>query len=230
MEVDAAGYQAPVERPEFMETLGLLPPYSIEDVHKAYKGLASAAHPDHGGSPADFMKLREAYEQAQEYMRFRSGRREWMSYLVEPYVKQQEVIEEVRRRGGDVRTESVEWMKQSYGDFAALTERLGRIVLHNDANADELLNFLLVFKQQLRYVTELDLSGSRVTLVGATAIGEIKSLKRLNLTGTGIVPRMLKPIASLPELEWLGLGSCPIGWLGRWRVCLMFPRVKVGWR
>jgi Leucine-rich repeat (LRR) protein len=212
-----------------MEVLGLLPPYSIEDVHKAYKARAREAHPDQGGSPAEFMKLRQAYEQAQEYMSFRAGRREWMSYLVEPYIKQQELVEEVRRRGGDVRMESIDWMKKSYGDFASLTERLGRITLRNAADADEFLSSLHNYRDQLKHLTELDLSGSTITAAGTAAIAEIKSLKRVNLSGTPVTAAMLKPLAALPDLAWLGLAGCPLGIAGPLRVRLRLPRVKIGW-
>ena len=36
------------ERPEFMAILGLLPPYSREDVKRAYLAKVRTAHPDHG--------------------------------------------------------------------------------------------------------------------------------------------------------------------------------------
>ena len=38
-----------------MIVLGLLPPYSLDDVHKAYKAKALIAHPDRGGAAADFL-------------------------------------------------------------------------------------------------------------------------------------------------------------------------------
>jgi hypothetical protein len=44
--------------------LGLVPPYSEEDVRRAYRRLAKAAHPDAGGSSAEFVKLKDARDTA----------------------------------------------------------------------------------------------------------------------------------------------------------------------
>ena len=49
-----------------MMTLGLLPPYTREDIQAAYREKAKTTHPDHGGSVTDFEELHEAYERAQQ--------------------------------------------------------------------------------------------------------------------------------------------------------------------
>ena len=54
----------PPGRPDFMIALGLLPPYTVEDVKRAYFDRALSAHPDRGGSAEEFIKLHEAYTQA----------------------------------------------------------------------------------------------------------------------------------------------------------------------
>src|SRR5258707_5777866 len=95
----------PDERPEFMVYLGLLPPYTVDDVHKAYKARALAVHPDRGGSTADFLALQENYGRAQEYVRFQEGRRNWLSAQVEPDLRQQEIIAAVDVLGGQVEIE-----------------------------------------------------------------------------------------------------------------------------
>ena len=48
--------------------LGLLPPYSLDDVKFAYRGKALETHPDRGGTMDDFLKVREAYERAVEFV------------------------------------------------------------------------------------------------------------------------------------------------------------------
>src|SRR4029079_17625433 len=58
---------SPQNRPEFMVTLGLLPPYSAEDIKAAYFEKARAAHPDLGGTAQDFIRLQDAYQKAVEY-------------------------------------------------------------------------------------------------------------------------------------------------------------------
>ena len=45
------------QRPPFMVTLGLLPPYTREDIQEAYHEKAKTTHPDRGGSASDFEKL-----------------------------------------------------------------------------------------------------------------------------------------------------------------------------
>src|SRR5579872_2920574 len=99
------------DRPEFMAVLGLLPPYTLDDVQKAYKARAREAHPDRGGANADFLRLREAYEQAQDYVKFIEGRRMWLAAQVEPYLQQQQIVAEIERRGGQVEIESIAWME-----------------------------------------------------------------------------------------------------------------------
>jgi hypothetical protein len=99
------------DRPDFMEALGLLPPYTAEDVRMAYREKAKNAHPDHGGSIGDFVKLQEAYERALEYVSFSSERRQWLAAQVNRYVQQEEIVSDVRRRGGDFEIEEVDWLK-----------------------------------------------------------------------------------------------------------------------
>ena len=63
-------------RLDFMVLLGLLPPYSAEDIRKAFKTKAKTAHPDGGGDQAAFKRLRDAYERALEYAEFWKSRRD----------------------------------------------------------------------------------------------------------------------------------------------------------
>ena len=50
--------------PDFLALLGLAPPYSIDDVKEAYRAKVKTAHPDVGGSTAEFTQIQEAYERA----------------------------------------------------------------------------------------------------------------------------------------------------------------------
>src|SRR3990172_756548 len=86
-------------RPDFMVALGLLPPYSAEDVKQAYLVKVKTAHPDHGGAAADFLRLQEAFEQATEYVQFRASRMDWLRAQLGNYVKQQLVVQELEGRG-----------------------------------------------------------------------------------------------------------------------------------
>ncbi len=217
----------PDERPEFMAYLELLPPYSLDDVHKAYKAKALAAHPDRGGSTADFLQLKKHYERAQEYVRFQEGRRNWLATQVEPYLHQQEIIAEVKRRGGRVEIETVEWMQRSFGDFAALAERLRGISLRESREGDAFLEYLAAHASHLKYLSHLDLAGSAVTNAGLKHLVQLQSLDRVSLAGTAITGSALKRLAALEELTWLDVTGISIGILTRWQLHWRLPNVKI---
>src|SRR5215831_2710613 len=141
--VEAAERKFPPGRPPFMAVLGLLPPYELADVKAAYRDKVLVAHPDRGGDTADFIRLKEAYDQAVEYTRFRSSRRAWIAAHVEPHLQQEEVIAEVLRRGGRVEVERFAWMEKSWGGgFPLLAERLRQVCVRNMADGDRFLAFL----------------------------------------------------------------------------------------
>ena len=48
------------QAPEFMAVLGLLPPYTEEDVKQAYWSKVKKLHPDHGGSTYLAMQINRA--------------------------------------------------------------------------------------------------------------------------------------------------------------------------
>jgi hypothetical protein len=217
----------PDERPEFMVYLGLLPPYSLEDLHKAYKARALAVHPDRGGSTADFLALQENYSRAQEYVRFQEGRRNWLSAQVEPYLRQQEIIAEVERRGGRVEIESLDWMERSFGDFATLAERLRGIKLHDCRDGDEFLTYLADNAGHLKYLSGLDLAGSAVTDAGLASLLELRSLARIDLAGTRITGHGLKQLAALKSLEWLNVTRISIGLWTRWQLRWLLRDVEI---
>lgn len=50
--------------PESVSVLNLPTPYTEADVRRAYKRLAKKAHPDHGGSEAAFIELKQAHDAA----------------------------------------------------------------------------------------------------------------------------------------------------------------------
>src|SRR5262245_27874962 len=100
---------ASLQRPECMVVLGLLPPYTEEDVHKAYREKAKTAHPDRGGDSVAFVRLQTAYEQGMEYARFHASRRKWLAARVEEYVRREVIVAEVEHRGGSVEYERIDW-------------------------------------------------------------------------------------------------------------------------
>ncbi len=57
------------------EILGLSPPFDPETARAAYRARSRAAHPDTGGSNAEFVRLRDAYEEALAYFGSRTDDR-----------------------------------------------------------------------------------------------------------------------------------------------------------
>jgi hypothetical protein len=214
-------------RPEFMAFLGLLPPYVEEDVHKAYKARAIELHPDRGGSKEDFIRLQEAYENALDFVKFTEGRRLWLAKQVEPYLRQQEVIVEVERRGGTATVETVDWMQRSFGDFASLADRLRGIRLRNDPEGDAFVRSLAEAGKDLRYVVDLDLAGSRITDAGLVLVQNVRNVQRLNLARTQVTSNGLRVLQALGDLQWLNIAGTSVGWWARQTLKRTLPHVEI---
>ena len=89
-------------RPPFMTALGLLPPYTLDDVKQAYLDKVQSVHPDHGGTIAEFRQIQQAYEQAQEFLVIQSNRRSWIASQMDRYIAQQELEQELRALGAEI--------------------------------------------------------------------------------------------------------------------------------
>lgn len=201
-----------------MVKLGLLPPYTLEDVDAAYRDKAKAVHPDRSGSAAAFNELREAVECARAHVQIRQGRRQWLAVNVDRYVRQEEVCGEIRRRGGEVELEDINWLKQSLGDCAVVTERLRGIRLRDQADADSFLDYLAQNRPALEYLVRLDLAGCSVSDNGMWQLRLFSELKHLNLARTSITDAALRVIPVLPNLERLNLTGTAIGCWARYRL------------
>ncbi len=214
-------------RPEFMAVLGLLPPYTAEDVREAYRTRVLAAHPDRGGNAADFVRLSEAYDRALEYVTFRGDRRAWIATQVECHLAQEETAAEVRRLGGEVELERVDWVKHSWGDgFALLAERLRCVRARGLADGDGLLAYLA--GRRLPYLTGLDLAGSKVTDAGLRHLADNDVLQWLDLSTTQVSYAGLRGLLKgLPSLWWLNTKGSGVGWLRRRLLRRAYPQVRV---
>jgi hypothetical protein len=212
---------------EFMVTLGLLPPYSLDDVKSAYRVKALETHPDRGGTMSEFLKVQEAYERALEYVGYCGDRRQWIADHVDFYVRQSEAAAEVQRLGGQVEFEEIDWMRQSVGDFAWLIERLRVIRLANTAADDAFLTFLAEEPLRTPYLLGLDLAGTRISDKGLQALTGLGLLQRLDLSRTRVTGRaLLATVDALPALEEVGLAGASIGWLPRLRLHAALRRRK----
>jgi hypothetical protein len=205
-------------RPEFMATLGLLPPYTLGDVKAAYRAKALETHPDRGGTSADFIRIHEAYKRAMEYVEFTGDRRKWIADQVECHLRQLEVAAEVEKLGGRTAFEEVGWLQHHVGEFAQLADRLRVINLQGTAADDAFLTFLAGRPLRTPYLIELNLAGTQITDNGLQALAGFDLLRRLDMSGTRVTNSGFQAVVeSLPALEWVGVAGSKVGWLSRWR-------------
>jgi hypothetical protein len=207
-----------------MATLGLLPPYTTEDVEKAYLTKLKEIRPDLGGDRQAFYAVQNAYIQAKEYVKFRGDRRGWIARQMDEYLAVQEVIERLRQLGADVATDSLDWLQRSFGEFAQLTEAVISVQLHNAANGDAALEYLVSQHEHLRELRHLDVSGSTVSDAAVRQLSVFRHLAELNLNHTPITWEGLHVVRWLPELELVHVEGTNLKWLTRQRLAYQLRR------
>ena len=215
----------PAQHPECLTILGLLPPVTAEDVKQAYLAKAMAAHPDRGGDPAAFVRLQKAFEEANEFVKFKASKLEWLASKIELYSQQQEVATEAIERGGEVGMEESDWLRRSFGeDFGHVADKLVSLRLRGP-RADDVFAILLGFRaESLKDLALLDLAGGTITDEGLLQLKELKSLRSLDLRGTAVGKLAAETPKWFEHLEFLGLPNGAVGMLAR----LAIPRrVKV---
>jgi curved DNA-binding protein CbpA len=145
--------------------LGLMPPVTEEDVKQAYFVKAKAMHPDRGGDPEQFILLQRAFEEANEYVRFKAGKLEWLASKIEAYAQQQEVVSETIERGGEVEMEEADWLRKSFGeDFGHVADRLVALRLRGPA-ADDVFAILLGFRAESLKTVDVHVEPTRSDVV-----------------------------------------------------------------
>ena len=211
----------PFDRPEYMELLGLSPPYALEDVKKAYLDQVMQVHPDHGGSREAFAELQQAFEQATKHLELRVDRRQWIAEQVESYVVMQDIVDVLDRLGAEVTTNAIEWLEQSFGEFAQLTEAILAVRLENSPEGDALIEALVQDPTVLGGMTCLELPGCTLSDESVLKLGKIKNLRKIDLCRTTVTKKCLDLIDQLPELQELRLEKTRVGWWQRKKVNAM---------
>jgi hypothetical protein len=200
------------ERPQFAVTLGLLPPYTIDDVKRAYLDKVKDAHPDRGGDSATFERIQSAFEQAQEYLRFRSDRRKWIAARMEEYLAEEALVTRLRELGAEVETVMLDWVRRSFGDFADLTESIVGIRMKGSPHVVELVETLVREQSNLAALKRLELPDCPVTDAIAWQLRPLKGLTHLDLSRTAITWRALSLVEFLPALVTFEVVGTPVGW------------------
>jgi hypothetical protein len=204
-----------IDRPPFMVKLGLMPPYMAEDVEKAYLARIKDIRPDLGGDPQPFYEVQNAYMQAKEYVKFRGDRRGWIAKRMDEYLAVQEVIDGLKAFGAEVETNALDWLQKSFGEFAELTEKVLGIRLHNAANADEFIEYLVGRHEQLMELKYLDLAGCTVSDAAVRQLSVFRRLQELDLSRTPITWQALHVVEWLPELRDVQVGGTKLNWFTR---------------
>jgi hypothetical protein len=194
-------------------------------VKQAYLAKSKTAHPDHGGTTDQFIRLQRAYEDAKEFVQFKAGKLEWLAAKIEAYALQQDVVNETIERGGEVEMEDADWLRKSFGeDFGHVADRLVAVRLRGPA-ADDVFAALLGFRaESLKDLAVLDLAGGRLTDEGLLQLKLLKHLKSLDLRGTAVGRLAAEVPQWFEQLEFLGL---PDGAVGLFSRMTMPRRVKL---
>jgi hypothetical protein len=201
-----------------MVVLGLLPPYTADDVERAYLAKIKEIRPDLGGDREAFYAVQNAYMQAKEYVKFRGDRRGWIARQMEEYLAVQEVVDRLKQFGAQVETDSVDWLEKSFGDFADLSETIISIRLKGAANGDDVLQYLVSQRDKLLELRKLDLEGSVVTDDMVRQLSVFRRLAEINLNRTPITWQALYIVEWLPELETVHVEGTGLKWLTRRRL------------
>ena len=202
--------------PECLAVLGLRPPLTLEDVKQTYLAKAMAMHPDRGGDPAAFIRLKAAFEEANDYVKFKASKLEWLAAKVEAYAEQQDVATAAIERGGEIEMEETDWLRKSFGeDFGHVADKLVAIRLRNPA-ADDTFAILVGFRtESLKDLRVLDLAGGTITDEGLLQFKGLKSLRHLDLRGTQVGKLGAEAAKWFEDLEFLGLPTGSVGMLAR---------------
>lgn len=215
-------------RPEFLLTLGLVPPCTVEDVKQAYLAKVKTSHPDVGGDPAEFRKLQEAFERATEWAKFRASRIQWLGTWIERYAEQEQMIAEIQQRGGKVQVEGVDWLRRSFGDdFSQVAAKVYGIEITGPAIDDIALSRLGWFRPLLTSLRSINLARSAVTDAGVQHLAAFPALREVDLSETKVTGEGLIFLERLPEIEWLGLRGTPIGMIARMKLKFKYPKLQV---
>lgn len=205
------------QRPQCLVILGLMPPVTLDDVKQAYLVKAREAHPDRGGSPEDFVRVQQAFEEATEFVKFKANKLEWLASKIDAYAQQQEVVTETIERGGSAEMEETDWLRKSFGDdFGHVADKLTAVRL-NGPTADDVFCILLGFRaESLKDLAVLDLAGGSLTDEGLLQLKPLTSLRHLDLRGTQVTSKLAGDIPGWFErLEFLGLPKGSLGMLAR---------------
>jgi hypothetical protein len=134
---------------------------------------------------------------------------------MERYAALQRAVARLETMGAQVTTFAPEWLEQSFGDFAQLTETVKVVRLEGPADGDALIASLLAEAPLFRELETLALPRCRVSDESVLGLKPLQQLKHLDLSGTPVTSLMLDIIDEIEGLETLELEDTKVGWLAK---------------
>jgi hypothetical protein len=221
---DGARRDSRDQRPEFMAVLGLLPPYALEDVKRAYHDMVRTAHPDHGGSIAEFRKIQNAYEEAQRYVTFRTDKRAWIAAQMDRYLAFERLEEQLKGHGAEFVVQQTDWLRKSYGDFSELTASIQSIRLADSPAGREIVELLVVNHAAVANLKRLELTGCGVTDESALRLACLQMLETLDLSHNPLTRQVMTLADTIPTLATFCLDGTSVGWLQKVKLAHMLRK------
>ena len=124
----------------------------------------------------------------------------------------QDVVDVLHRLGAEVTTNALDWLEQSFGEFAQLTETILAVRLEDSDEGDTLIEALVKNPAIMVGMTRLELPGCNVSDASVLKLAKIKNLQQLDLSRTPVSKKCLELIDRLPELREMRLEKTRIGW------------------
>ena len=208
----------PADRPEFMAILGLLPPYTLEEVKGAYHPKLQAAHPDHGGNIDEFRQIHAAYEEAQRYLAFRNDKRAWIAAQMDRYAALERLEEQLIELGAEVQHQEIDWLQRSYGDFAQLTATVESVRLHDSPHGNGVVQMLLENHELVSSLKRIELVRCELTDEVALTLARLQLIEQLDLRGNALTSRVVELAKQIPSLHELRLDGASLGVWGRMKL------------
>ncbi|MEM8678949.1 MAG: hypothetical protein AAGF97_06340 [Planctomycetota bacterium] len=199
------------ERPEFMAILGLLPPYSREDVKRAYLAKVRTAHPDHGGEISAFRRIQDAYEAARQYVEFKSDKRSWIAAQVDRYVELSKLEAQLRGHGAEIEYQQIDWLYKSYGDFAELTATVHAIKLQDSPAGNEVARLLVAERTLVGGLKHLEMIRCELTDDAVLPLSCFQLLEHLDLSGNKVTRQSASLAGTIPTLREFRLDDTSVG-------------------
>jgi hypothetical protein len=200
------------DRPEFMLVLGLLPPYSEQDVRQAYRKRAQQSHPDHGGDPKTFRRIHEAYERAQNYVAVRNVRSKWIAGKMDRYLLLQDVERRLGDLGASITTWYEDWQTKHLGEFAELMSEIDSVTVAAGSNGNTVIELMLNEQPMFQKLRRIVLADCGVNTQHAMQLATFKRLRFVNLNNNPVPRQIADLVWMLPNLKDFEVEGVALGW------------------